>query len=81
MLSVKQCFLYLQSCGFALICGLPTPKPPSLSALTLAFANKGDLLATLKPEIYQPPKSPFATFTMFITLIRGLSKLQAICNS
>ena len=60
MLSVKQCFLYLQSCGFALICGLPTPKPPSLSALTLAFANKGDLLATLKPESHLPPKSPFA---------------------
>ena len=35
-------------------------NPPSLSALTLALANKGDLLATLKPEIHQPPKSPFA---------------------
>ena len=33
---------------------------PFAQRAALAFANKGDLLATLKPEIYQPPKSPFA---------------------
>ena len=31
------------------------PKSPFAQCAALAFANKGDLLATLKPEIYQPP--------------------------
>ena len=36
------------------------PPNPLRSIHYVHYANKGALLATLKPEIYQPPKSPFA---------------------